>query len=459
MTVLVLGAGVIGVAAAWYLARRATTCRWSTGARARLSSRATPTRARCRASRRPVVQSGDTPPPAALAPAARRSALVWRPRLRADQWRWLALFLRECAPARYSRNLLHLATIGLYSRETLRASCAPRRASATTSTRAASSSTATRRPIEQAAAAARRLRRTASSAACATATSAWRSSRRWCTCASGSRAASTRRYRDRRRAPVRAGGRRARRRPWHSFRLRGHGSPPDRGGGQGRRARRSTRRRSPRGPAREPHRGVRGGPHAAALLAPAVGVRETSIRSRVTRSRCRSRNRAAALRIGITDAAVKVAFSRLGTHRDQHGGDRRLRRVGRPQTLRGARRARRAGCFRRRATRGRRRSGRACGPRRRAIFPTSGARIAGLLVNAATAPWAGRRPADSAGRWRKSSPGVGPKWISLSKAWPDAASGRAAHHFADGVQEFLRRVGIDGAVGAKQVKPATHFRE
>ncbi len=121
MTVLVLGAGVIGVAAAWFLRaaghdvqvvdRREGAALESSYANAGQVSAhlADPwsNPGTLRHLPRWLLQ-GDAP-------------LVWRPRLRADQWRWLALFLRECAPARYSRNLLHLAAIGLYSRETLRA--------------------------------------------------------------------------------------------------------------------------------------------------------------------------------------------------------------------------------------------------------------------------------------------------------------------------------------------------
>jgi len=47
--------------------------------------------------------------------------LVFRPRARLDQWSWLWKFLRECKAERYGRNLIHLANIGLYSRNALKA--------------------------------------------------------------------------------------------------------------------------------------------------------------------------------------------------------------------------------------------------------------------------------------------------------------------------------------------------
>ena len=46
--------------------------------------------------------------------------LVFRPRASLAQWRWLWKFLRECKAERYGRNLIHLANIGLYSRNALK---------------------------------------------------------------------------------------------------------------------------------------------------------------------------------------------------------------------------------------------------------------------------------------------------------------------------------------------------
>ncbi len=121
MTVLVLGAGVIGVAAAWYLR--------AAGHDVQVVDRREGAALESSYANAGQVSAHLADPwsnPGTLKHLPRwllqsDAPLVWRPRLRADQWRWLALFLRECAPARYSRNLLHLANIGLYSRETLRA--------------------------------------------------------------------------------------------------------------------------------------------------------------------------------------------------------------------------------------------------------------------------------------------------------------------------------------------------
>lgn len=121
MAVLVLGAGVIGVAAAWFLR--------AGGHDVRVVDRCESAALESSYANAGQVSAHLADPwsnPGTLRQLPRwlmqqDAPLVWRPRLRADQWRWLALFLRECAPSRYSRNLLHLANIGLYSRETLRA--------------------------------------------------------------------------------------------------------------------------------------------------------------------------------------------------------------------------------------------------------------------------------------------------------------------------------------------------
>lgn len=120
MTVLVLGAGVIGVAAAWFLR--------AAGHDVRVVDRREAAALESSFANAGHVSAHLADPwsnPGTLRKLPRwllqsDAPLVWRPRLRADQWRWLALFLRECAPSRYSRNLIHLASFGLYSREALR---------------------------------------------------------------------------------------------------------------------------------------------------------------------------------------------------------------------------------------------------------------------------------------------------------------------------------------------------
>lgn len=45
--------------------------------------------------------------------------LVFRPRFDLHQWSWLIKFLRECPADRYQSNLVHLANLGVYSRRAL----------------------------------------------------------------------------------------------------------------------------------------------------------------------------------------------------------------------------------------------------------------------------------------------------------------------------------------------------
>jgi D-amino-acid dehydrogenase len=47
--------------------------------------------------------------------------LVFRPKADIHQWLWLLKFLKECPADRYKRNLVHLANLGVYSRGTLQA--------------------------------------------------------------------------------------------------------------------------------------------------------------------------------------------------------------------------------------------------------------------------------------------------------------------------------------------------
>jgi D-amino-acid dehydrogenase len=120
MTVLVLGAGVIGVTAAWFLR--------AAGYDVRVIERREAAALETSFANAGLVSAHLAEPwsnPSTLRNLPRwlmqdDAPLVWRPRWSADQWRWLVAFLRECVPARYSKNLLHLANIGLYSRETLK---------------------------------------------------------------------------------------------------------------------------------------------------------------------------------------------------------------------------------------------------------------------------------------------------------------------------------------------------
>ncbi len=121
MTVLVLGAGVIGVAAAWFLRAAGHDVRVVDRREAAALESSYANAGQVSAH---LADPWSNPGTLKMLPRWLLQAdapLVWRPRLRWDQWRWLALFLRECNRERYSRNLLHLANFGYYSRETLRA--------------------------------------------------------------------------------------------------------------------------------------------------------------------------------------------------------------------------------------------------------------------------------------------------------------------------------------------------
>ena len=121
MKVLVLGAGVIGVASAWYLSKaghEVTVIDRHGGAGLETS----------------FANGGQISVSHAVPwanPAAPLKILKWLARedapllfrLRADlrQWRWGLAFLRECTAARTRHNIRQLVTLGLYSRESLQA--------------------------------------------------------------------------------------------------------------------------------------------------------------------------------------------------------------------------------------------------------------------------------------------------------------------------------------------------
>jgi D-amino-acid dehydrogenase len=121
MSILVLGAGVIGVTSAWYLRQaghevRVIERRESPGLETSLANGG--------------QISADHAAPWAK-PGVPLQALKWLMhedapllfRLRADpaQWRWGLAFLRNCTAARYRENAARLVRLGVYSREALRA--------------------------------------------------------------------------------------------------------------------------------------------------------------------------------------------------------------------------------------------------------------------------------------------------------------------------------------------------
>ncbi|MDW8469542.1 MAG: D-amino acid dehydrogenase [Burkholderiales bacterium] len=119
MKIVVLGAGLAGVASAWYLraaGHDVTVIDRQPGAALETSF----------ANGGQISVSHAEPWANPRAPAkvlkwlARADApLLFRPRADLRQWRWLARFLLECLPARARRNTAALVKLGLYSRAAL----------------------------------------------------------------------------------------------------------------------------------------------------------------------------------------------------------------------------------------------------------------------------------------------------------------------------------------------------
>lgn len=121
MRVLVIGAGVIGVASAWFLAEL--------GFEVTVVDRQAEPAAETSFANGGQISVSHAEPWAN--PSAPMKVLKWlvrgdapllfRPRADLRQWRWIAGFLRECTPARTRRNVEQLVGLGLYSRDMLRA--------------------------------------------------------------------------------------------------------------------------------------------------------------------------------------------------------------------------------------------------------------------------------------------------------------------------------------------------
>ena len=121
MKVLVLGAGVIGVTSAWYLAKQ--------GHEVMLVDRHdTAGEETSFANGGQISVSHAAPwanphvPAKILRWLGREDApLLFRPRADLRQWLWALAFLRECTPAHTRRNIRNLVALGLYSRASLQA--------------------------------------------------------------------------------------------------------------------------------------------------------------------------------------------------------------------------------------------------------------------------------------------------------------------------------------------------
>ena len=124
MRVVVLGAGVVGVTAAWYLA--------ADGHEVTVVDRQPAAGLETSFANGGQISASHAEPWAN--PDAPRMILKWLGRedapllfrLRADPWQWLwgLSFLRECLPGRTRRNTIQCLNLALYSRDCLRALCA-----------------------------------------------------------------------------------------------------------------------------------------------------------------------------------------------------------------------------------------------------------------------------------------------------------------------------------------------
>ena len=121
MKVIVLGAGVIGVASAWYLAQA--------GHEVTVVDRRAAPGMETSFANGGQISAGHAEPwanpellPKVLRWLGREDApLLFRPRADWAQWKWGLGFLRECLPGRFERNTRALAGLAAYSRERLRA--------------------------------------------------------------------------------------------------------------------------------------------------------------------------------------------------------------------------------------------------------------------------------------------------------------------------------------------------
>ncbi|HYL26055.1 MAG TPA: D-amino acid dehydrogenase [Burkholderiales bacterium] len=121
MKVLVLGAGVIGVTSAWYLAKSGHEVTVAdrhdaVGEETSFANGGQISVSHAQPWANPQV------PAKILRWLGREDApLLFRPRADLQQWRWGLAFLRECTAARYRHNTRQLVTLGLYSRASLQA--------------------------------------------------------------------------------------------------------------------------------------------------------------------------------------------------------------------------------------------------------------------------------------------------------------------------------------------------
>jgi D-amino-acid dehydrogenase len=120
MRVMVLGAGVIGTSAAYYLAKaghEVTVVDRQSGPA--LETSFANAGGICPGFAGPWAAPG-LPGKLAHWMLARHSPFALRPRLDPHQWRWLAQFLKNCAPERFARNKARMQRIAHYSKACLK---------------------------------------------------------------------------------------------------------------------------------------------------------------------------------------------------------------------------------------------------------------------------------------------------------------------------------------------------
>jgi D-amino-acid dehydrogenase len=118
---IVLGAGVVGTAAAWYLCKA--------GHEVRVLDRQSAAGMETSFANGGQISVSHAEPwanPGALRKIVKwlgreDAPLLFRLRLDPAQWRWGMEFLIECLPSRTQRNTAQLVRLGLYSRDCLRA--------------------------------------------------------------------------------------------------------------------------------------------------------------------------------------------------------------------------------------------------------------------------------------------------------------------------------------------------
>ncbi|KAA0911772.1 D-amino acid dehydrogenase [Pusillimonas sp. ANT_WB101] len=119
MNIIVLGSGIIGISTAWWLREAGHDVTV-------IDRECGPAQGATRANGGQVSVSYSEPWASPQAPLKlarwlfkEDAPLLFRPRLDTRQWRWGAMFLRECLPARLSANVGAMLRLSEYSRQTL----------------------------------------------------------------------------------------------------------------------------------------------------------------------------------------------------------------------------------------------------------------------------------------------------------------------------------------------------